>query len=57
MKMNSQATLDTCKDCGQSLEDSIWADQGLCQMCWEAECARQFWALDFEAIYTAMEGE
>lgn len=55
--MNKQTTLETCKDCGQSLEDSIWADQGLCQLCWEAECARQFWALDFEAIYTEMEGE
>lgn len=49
--MNTQSKEDLCTGCGETLEDSVWADYGLCQMCWEASCEKHFWSLDFEAIY------
>jgi len=32
-----------CSRCPAPLEASVGLDFGLCQMCWEAECAELFW--------------
>jgi hypothetical protein len=35
-----------CKDCGAEFDprDSLMGDEGQCQMRWEAECDRSWWA-------------
>jgi hypothetical protein len=30
-------------DCGASLAGEVWADQGMCQVCWEKHCSDELW--------------
>lgn len=36
-----------CLDCGKQFDplDSMMGDEGQCQLCWEAECSRSWWAM------------
>jgi len=39
--------MKTCVDCGREFDprESLMGDEGQCQMCWEAERDRAFWAM------------
>jgi hypothetical protein len=48
--MPDPATIPFCSDCGAQISDPAerWpaASTGIvCQVCWEAQCSRQWWAM------------